>query len=161
MVYFTEASTLFSDFSFIELMRKGHRINAKKVYLLIYQGFIFASMSLIHKKLLELRKSKRISQQEVAEYLGIDTTSYGRIERGNRKLNTERLTKLAKFYGISVYELVREEDEVSIAAEVESQQSKNADPLLAHLQSENNFLRSQLQIKEEQITLLLKALGKA
>ena len=45
----------------------------------------------LRENLKTLRKKNGITQQEIAEYLGIDTTSYGRIERGDRNLSAERL----------------------------------------------------------------------
>ena len=42
-------------------------------------------MSAYLKRLKELRLTKRISQKEIAEYLGITVAAYSLYERGNRE----------------------------------------------------------------------------
>lgn len=59
--------------------------------------------------LLQLRKSKKLSQQAVADLLGISATAYQNYEYGKTELNYTGLRKLADFYGVSTdYLLGRE-----------------------------------------------------
>ena len=58
-----------------------------------------------------LRKHKEYSQEYIAEELGIDTVSYGRVESGKTKLTIERLDKIAHILGFSplkIYEISNE-----------------------------------------------------
>ncbi len=59
--------------------------------------------------LYNLRKDKKLSQQAVADYLGVSSSAYQTYEYGKAELNYEGLTKLADFYGVSTdYLLGRE-----------------------------------------------------
>lgn len=52
------------------------------------------------ERLKETRKAKRFSQKKVADFLGIDKATYGRIESGEiRMINSDCLIRLADLYG--------------------------------------------------------------
>lgn len=53
-------------------------------------------------KLKELRLSKKLTQKQIAEYLGINQTSYGDYEHGFYEPSITNLKKLARFYRISI-----------------------------------------------------------
>lgn len=53
-------------------------------------------------KLLELRKSKGITQQEIANILGINNVTYYGYEKGRTEPNLQMLIKIADFYGVSL-----------------------------------------------------------
>jgi transcriptional regulator with XRE-family HTH domain len=57
-------------------------------------------------KIKEIRNEKRISQSDIAEYLGIANNNYGRIERGEGELTVARLFKIAEFLKVSPNELL-------------------------------------------------------
>jgi len=57
------------------------------------------------KKLKELRKSERLTQQELAEKLGIGRVNYTRYETNAIRPDYETLIKIADFYDISLDEL--------------------------------------------------------
>ncbi|SFT03813.1 helix-turn-helix domain-containing protein [Marininema halotolerans] len=48
-----------------------------------------------------LRKSKKLTQEEVARAIGIPRTTYTGYENGNREPDFETLQKLADFYNVS------------------------------------------------------------
>lgn len=52
-----------------------------------------------------IRKQKGISQESVAYDLGIDYSTYGKIERGQIALTVDRLEKIAKILGVTIDEL--------------------------------------------------------
>lgn len=54
------------------------------------------------------RKARRLTQQEVAEHLGVSRTTLVAIERGSRRLRFEELIGMASLYGRSVNELLRQ-----------------------------------------------------
>lgn len=61
-------------------------------------------------KLKELRKSHKLTQQELASILKITPSAYANYEQGRREPDIEVITTLANFYGVSVdYLLGREE----------------------------------------------------
>lgn len=53
------------------------------------------------KRLVELRNSKNLMQKEVAEYIGVDRTTYVKYERGQSQPNFEILAKLADFFNVT------------------------------------------------------------
>jgi transcriptional regulator with XRE-family HTH domain len=52
-----------------------------------------------------IRKKKGISQESLAYDLGIDYSTFGKIERGQIGLSVDRLDKIAEILGVSVEEL--------------------------------------------------------
>ena len=57
-------------------------------------------------KLKEIRKSHKMTQQEVAEKLHCDVTTYARYENGDRKLPLEILIQLSRLFDVSIDYLV-------------------------------------------------------
>ena len=48
-----------------------------------------------------IRKAKKITQQEVASYIGISQNTYSYWESGRVKIDNESLLKLSQFFGVS------------------------------------------------------------
>ena len=66
-------------------------------------------MDITASRLRELRKSKQLSQEDVAKYLGITRTGYNKYESGDIK-PVRKLNELAILFNVSVdYLLGREE----------------------------------------------------
>lgn len=53
-----------------------------------------------------LRKEKGVTQQEVADYLGVNRVSYTDYENEKNKISPERLSKLADYFNVSVDEIL-------------------------------------------------------
>lgn len=68
------------------------------------------------ERLKSLRISKGISQRDVANYLGIDRTTYLKYENGSSNPNISRLAKLANFFGTTPDYLLGEDNEQSSEA---------------------------------------------
>ena len=54
-----------------------------------------------YPRLKDLREDRDMSQQQVAEYLGMKQPQYSRYERGLRDIPTDVLIRLAKLYNTS------------------------------------------------------------
>lgn len=52
------------------------------------------------------RKRSNLTQQQVADILGLDQTTISRWEKGRKLPRAERLTTISKLYGCSVEELL-------------------------------------------------------
>lgn len=65
-------------------------------------------------KLVNLRKSKKVSQEELAEKLNVTRQTISKWELGQSKPDMDKLIELSKYYGISVEELTNSEKEISI-----------------------------------------------
>ena len=57
-------------------------------------------------KLQELRKERKISQQELANELNINVMTYNNWEKEKREPNIETLIKLADFYNVTIDYLI-------------------------------------------------------
>jgi len=106
----------------------------------------------LKENLKTLRKKNGITQQEIAEYLGIDTTSYGRIERGDRNLSADRLELIAKFYKTSVSNILNEENDAQLFLNKKDQSIE----FLEYLKQENEFLRNSIVSKDKQLDFLIE-----
>ncbi len=57
-------------------------------------------------KLFTTRTSRKLSKQEVADMLGMDVTTYGRVEAGKRNLEIDKLKLLPETLGIKAEEIL-------------------------------------------------------
>ena len=64
----------------------------------------------IKQKIYEIRRSKGISQEKMANLIGVALNSYRKLERGKTNLVNEKLWDIANALNISVKELVLEDD---------------------------------------------------
>ena len=63
---------------------------------------------MIKDMLRSLRESRGLSQAEVADFLGIQTGTYSTYETGTRNIGSDKIVKLADFYGVTtdyIYEV--------------------------------------------------------
>ena len=60
---------------------------------------------LLGKRIKEIRKSKRLTQEQLAEYIGIETSSVSNIENGRYFPTAENLDKIMQILQISPCEL--------------------------------------------------------
>lgn len=65
----------------------------------------------IGARLKKLRKSKELSQNNVAEKIGLNVTSYNKIENNNRSLTVDELRNISNFFEIDPKYLLGEEKE--------------------------------------------------
>ena len=61
-------------------------------------------------KLIESRKRKGFSQQQMAEHLCIDVSNYNRREKGQIRINTNEWEKIATLLEVPVEEIYENED---------------------------------------------------
>lgn len=66
----------------------------------------------IANRLVNLRKEKNLSQEALAEKLGISRQAVSKWERAEASPDTDNLILLARLYGVSLDELLQTEDEI-------------------------------------------------
>lgn len=59
----------------------------------------------MQEKLLLIRKSKNITQQELAECIGISANQYSLKEKGKYNFNCDEMFKIAKYLGMSIEDI--------------------------------------------------------
>lgn len=60
---------------------------------------------ILGRRIQDYRKSKKLTQENLAELVGIDTISLSKIETGRNYPTAENLEKIAGFLGVELYEL--------------------------------------------------------
>lgn len=68
----------------------------------------------IANRLVNLRKSNNLSQEALAEKLGISRQAVSKWERAEASPDTDNLIMLARLYGVSLDELLKTEDEIPL-----------------------------------------------
>lgn len=66
--------------------------------------------STINIRLKQLRKESRITQEQMAEYLGVDQSLITKLENGTRSLNITLIDKICNLFGCSEAYLMGEDD---------------------------------------------------
>lgn len=62
--------------------------------------------------LILLRNMKGLTQEQVAEVIGISRQSYSKWEQGETVPDIDKCDKLAKFYGVTIDSLIHQDDKV-------------------------------------------------
>lgn len=78
---------------------------------------------LLGARIKEIRKSKRLTQEQLAESIGIEIPSLSNIENGKNYPNSETIEKIAKGLGMEIFELfifehLKEPDENTMMDEI-------------------------------------------
>ena len=76
-------------------------------------------------KLQELRKQKRLTQEELAEKLYVSRTAISKWESGRGYPNIDSLKEIAKFFSVTVDELLSPNEVLTIAEEDGKQKEKH------------------------------------
>ncbi|MCB9310590.1 MAG: helix-turn-helix transcriptional regulator [Lewinellaceae bacterium] len=80
-----------------------------------------------------LREEKGILQKEVANEVGLGISHYSKIENGQREASVELLDKLAKFYGITIDQIVHMDTDVPKEITLEDKSATEQARLIAEL----------------------------
>ena len=86
-----------------------------------------------HEKLQQLRKQKELTQEQLAECLFVSRAAVSKWESGRGYPNIDSLKALAKFYGVTIDELLSCEEILTLAAEEQKQKSQQLRTLLFSL----------------------------
>lgn len=66
---------------------------------------------IIGSRIRAARKSLHMTQEKLAEKMKVSVAYYGRLERGEKAINLERLQEISKLLGVPMSELVEEPKE--------------------------------------------------
>ena len=93
-------------------VRRGLQGEQLEKALAKYKGLqeVAKKNSKILNKIRQLREEKRYSREEMAEKLGMDTSTYTRIENGNVHLKMTTFIMIAMVLGVSMIELFPQEN---------------------------------------------------
>ncbi len=97
----------------------------------------------IANRLVNLRKTNNLSQEALAEKLGISRQAVSKWERAEGSPDTDNLILLARLYGISLDELLKTEDEIPMPEAVSEvsvealAENVNVESRLEHMERES------------------------
>lgn len=102
----------------------------------------------------ELRISMKKTQKEVADFLGVDRTTYVKYENGNTKPNLDNIKRLAEYFNVTTDYLLGKSD----PPESDSSESKNDNGLIFSFEGNNekiDLTSEQLQRVREMLRLAM------
>lgn len=109
----------------------------------------------INEKISFLRESKNVSQEEIADKLGISQAAYSKIERGKSKISTEKLETIADILGVSASELIDKDCQILIGVNQDNKDtSKNVIKFISPRDENLEMLKEKLRHCEEKNRLL-------
>ena len=106
------------------------------IFVLRLINFIMALSNNIKR----LREEKGILQKEVATEVGLGISHYSKIENGQREASVELLDKLAKFYGITIDQIVHMDSEVPTEITLEDKTANEQVRLIAELDEKDKSI---------------------
>ena len=72
-------------------------------------------MASLGKKLLDLRRQHRLSQEEIADILNVSQNAYNKWESDKHKPSADNLLKLSQYYKIDIIELLDDNEKISLS----------------------------------------------
>lgn len=109
----------------------------------------------IANKLVELRKKNGYSQEELAAKLGLSRQAISKWERAEASPDTDNLICLAKLYGVSLDELLKNDDDVETIVKEQMNSNEEKVNVISNEQKEENPRIRKLRIIEESIRLIV------
>lgn len=112
------------------------------------------------EKIKVMREMNQWTQEEVAEKLGMSTTGYAKIERGQTNVSVEKLKQIAQIFNINVAQLL-DDDERFVICSIGDNHSNYSNYFSSNekLSLENEKLKQLLSAKESEIEALKKVIA--
>lgn len=114
-----------------------------------------------NKKLLELRKQKGLTQEELASALFVSRTAISKWESGRGYPSIDSLKEISRFFGITIDELLSSDEVLTIAEETGNQKARQFRDLIFGLLDLSTviffflpFLRQSTDGKIQEVSLL-------
>lgn len=103
-----------------------------------------------YEKIKVMREMNQWTQEEVAEKLGMSTTGYAKIERGQTNVSVEKLKQIAQIFNINVAQLL-DQNERFIVCSIGDNHSNynNYFGMNEKLVAENEKYQLEVQLKNE------------
>lgn len=114
----------------------------------------------IHHKIRTIRKTQQLSQEDMAEKLGIAPSSYAKIERGATKLSIDKLTQIAEIFNMDTTDLLTTDKNLILLVNENGDYSANYyssnEAVLSELEKAKTTIQYQNKLLESKDELLLQ-----
>lgn len=97
-------------------------------------------MKHIGKTIKAIREEKGLTQQQVAELVTMHRSNYSKVESGDRDLSIDAINKVAKYFGMTIDELVNFDGKVPNEVTVEDKSLMEQVKLIAELEPEEKTM---------------------
>ncbi len=114
----------------------------------------------IKQKIYEIRRSKGISQEKIANLIGVALNSYRKLERGKTNLVNEKLWDIANALNVSIKELVLEDD-ILTGSSLADMERKRYEAKINSLEEEIATLKQCVTLLNEKNESYIKNRGSA
>ena len=104
-----------------------------------------------NEKLQELRKQKELTQEELAEVLFVSRSAISKWEAGRGYPNIDSLKAIAKYFGVTIDELLSGDELLTLAEEDTKQREKHFRDLVFGLLDCSKHMVAQLVQKGDHI----------
>lgn len=72
----------------------------------------YNSMQHIGKNIKKIREEKGLTQQSIADLIAMHRSNYSRVETGDRDLSIDAISKIAKYFNMTIDQLVNFEGDI-------------------------------------------------
>ena len=91
----------------------------------------------IAKNIKKLHEERGLTQKDVANVVGVQPSNYSKMEKGEREFGIEVIDKLAKFFGLTIDELVHSNNKLPKELKVEDKTATEKIQLISQLDVED------------------------
>lgn len=106
-------------------------------------------MQEINEKIKQLRKMKNLSQEAIAEKLGMNTNSYAKLERGETDLEVSQLEKIAQLFNMNAADFFQNEKHIVCLINENCQNSANYYATSEEIKNELEKCRLEIKYKDD------------
>ena len=112
---------------------------------------------MVKVKLIDVRKSKKICQEEISFHLGMTQSQYSRREKGDVKISGKEWLKIASILKVEIWQIYESDDDLLqtflMSGTEEKFQDKGLFEYLAELEKENQNLKNEIQKLTEKVPI--------
>jgi transcriptional regulator with XRE-family HTH domain len=101
----------------------------------------------VRANIVKIRESRGLKQAVVAADLGMDTSTYSKIERGKLGLTIDKFSKISSYFGMSMIDVIAYPDKyVNINSLSESEKNRHKPKVIVQIELEEDRKEQALKI---------------
>jgi transcriptional regulator with XRE-family HTH domain len=97
-------------------------------------------MQHIGKNIKKIREEKGLKQQNIADLISMHRSNYSRVETGDRDLSIEAINKIAKYFNITIDQLVNFDGDIPNEVTIEDKNTIEQMQLIQQLDEEDKSM---------------------
>lgn len=97
-------------------------------------------MEHVGKNIKKIREDKGLTQQTIADLISMHRSNYSRVETGDRDLSIEAINKIAKYFNISIDQLVNFDGDIPKEITIEDKNTIQQMQLIQQLDEEDKSM---------------------